>query len=152
MTTRVLQNIDSTPEAVAVHYCVRGNFVLIDTTAKPDGSREALYQRVVGNDDIDHPASIRVGYYPKAGGVNFSVKYSTYVKQTTDGVDRFDPCVGTLALQLPEGGLSIEGIDHFLQNIITWLLPINTGTDSFMTGGIDLLKFGVINTLNNWDV
>lgn len=148
--TKVITDIDQVGHALTAWFPVdKSDFVLVDTKVNGE-AREAVYQRVTDSDDVNHPSSVRVGYYPKATTSNYSIKVTTWVK-TEDSVTGevvWEPISATLALTGPgrAGGLDATGSLYLLCNLFSWMWP--AGGTAFTNAAIDLLKFGVVNTLN----
>lgn len=123
-------------------------YSLIVPVLTPDGGREAVYQRAEG--DPDHPVVVRVGVYPPKGGngngnTNISVKISTWDKVVyDDDTEEYWPKTFTFASSgRVQGGIcDIADYRAAVCNLISWVLPLLTGT------GYDeaLLKlmFGVV--------
>jgi hypothetical protein len=152
-TTTILNTGDSqTVDVAELLVPDKGNFALIDTISKDDGSREAIYQKISGSEE--YPMTVRVGYYRNAkanggvGGVNLSVKIVTYAEKVDiDDVIWTLPAAITLAMSMP-GGTPIpdqEDIIELIGNALGWLLPVDTGAIS--SAALDELKFGVVNGL-----
>lgn len=123
----------------------RATYVLIDTVAKADGTREAVYQKVGASLNPDYPTQVRAGYYPKAASANISVKFSTFVENTATTPSIFEPFSATLALSGPKGALGEAEIVDLLCNLVNWILPVSSG--EFQTTKLAELKFGIVSTL-----
>lgn len=129
------------------------NFVAVDTTIKPDGARETVYQQAAGSEE--YPLTVRVGYYPSpqaeggVGRVSISCKISTYLQKTDadSNIVWTLPAHATLAFSLP-GGTAVHSaaeITELLGNLFTWVLPVASG--AVTTSALDELKFGITNGL-----
>lgn len=149
--TKTIMNVDLTTASVSNHWPAdKSDFVLIDSVTKGE-AREAIYQKVTDS-DIDHPMTVRVGYYPKvqAGrpSANVSVKLSTFLS-VDDGTEvTYEPFTVTLALSGPgnSGGLDAGGALAALTNVLSWLAPLTAG--AFGNTAVALVKYGVVNTLH----
>jgi hypothetical protein len=121
-------------------------FGLVIPVLNADGSREAIFQRSDG--DPDHPTSVRVGVYPpkNGGGVtNISVKLQTWSKTVfDDGTEAYDPQTFTFASSGKRQGGVTDVADYRVAvlNLISWVLPLFTGTG--YDEAILKLMFGIV--------
>lgn len=149
--TKTVTDVDSASHALTAWYPAdKSDFVLIDTKVNGE-AREAVYQRVTDADDINHPSTVRIGYYPKATQSNISLKMNTWIS-TTDSVSGevlWEPLAVTFAISGPgrSGGLDADDLLTVCTNLFSWMWPSNGAT--FDRSAVDLLKFGVVNTLNS---
>lgn len=131
----------------------KSDFVLVDTKIAGE-NRESFYQRFLDVDNIDNPAKVRVGYYPKVSGgketANISVRHESSIKieDSVSGLITYEPFVITIAVAGPgrTGGLDATYVRQALENAMSWYLPWNSAL--LNETALDLLKFGVTNTLN----
>lgn len=164
-TVKNILSVDATSDIIN-NWAVsdKSDFVLIDTKVNGE-NREAVYQRVGSVDLLDYPMTVRVGYYPKvSNGVrttNISLKVSTFVQTGEDDgasttYHSWDPITCTIAFSGPGPSCAIDALETgggflaLLMNAVSWLAPMS-GTDPnkvLSASAIDLLKFGVVNTLN----
>lgn len=152
--TKQVLNIDDTVSSISNWRVTdKSDFALIDTTVNGE-NREAFYQRVLDTDGVDLPATVRVGYYPKSNGgkqtANHSIKATYHIKVSDDvaNTEVYEPLVVTLAISGPgrAGGLDANDILIAIVNTVAWLLPTSGG--SLSLDALNVLKFGVVNTLN----
>lgn len=148
MSTALL-NLETKPLAVtAMSFIDRSHYVLIDQTVSGD-SREAIYQRTVGQ--VDTPATLRVGVYsnPKSnngyGQTNVSLKWNTFL-ETTDGDDVVTnrPASFTLAWTMP-GATGVPVAAEVLaavQQLVSWVCHLDGGT--FDTDVLNELAYGIV--------
>jgi hypothetical protein len=151
-TTSFLNLGDSVSvDIVAFDAPPKASFKVIDTVAE-EGKREALYQKVSGNEE--YPMTVRAGYYlnkksnDNIGQTNVSVKLSTFVqKADTDDIIWTLPCSATLALSVPGTNAVPDGeaVIEMLNNLHAWIVPVVTGALSEVA--LDELKFGVVGAL-----
>lgn len=143
-----LYGVNSDPGAtVAFVKFVPADWVLVDLISRPDGSREALYQHIGLTANAEHPAQMRVGFYPKGISVNVSLKFTTYM-EVNDGTNlnvTYEPVSSVYALTIPKGALSEPAVPALITNTVNWLLPISAA--AFTLDALSAVKFGVVNTL-----
>jgi len=153
MTTLTLLNVENDVDVdiAALKAVDKTDFVLVDTQIVANDGREAIYQKVAG--DEEHPLTVRIGWYPSPKGnsgfglTNISIKISTFLKSAeTDGtVNWIYPVTATLATQAPGlSGLPAEAsMRTLVENLFSWMIPVQTGVLTSLA--LDQLKFGVVN-------
>jgi hypothetical protein len=143
--TRTIQNLGSTAVDIAEFYPMpKADLIVVDTTSKPNGDREATYQLVSGNDV--YPLSARVGAYPPKSGsalYNTSVRVNTFVLDDAGDEDAYDGCFVTIASGMPHGFVPDKaGMKKLLQHALSLFLPVVLGEVAL--DSLDELAFGVV--------
>ena len=153
-TTLSLLNLSDTNSVAitAIETATKANFAVVDTVVKENGSRETLYQKVVG--DEEYPMTVRVGYYKNLtqnGGIgrtSISVKLETFLqKADADDVIWTLPASTVLAINMPGGSgvPSTTDVTELIGNTLSWLLPVSASV--ITSDALDELKFGITNGL-----
>lgn len=101
-TTYTIHNVIATPVTTSVPTLPRTNLKIHSQTRGNDGSVETIYRLMTA--DEDHPMSIRVGIYPKAGACNYSVSIETGMTGVDgEGTETFSGKIrAVLALTVPK--------------------------------------------------
>lgn len=156
MTTLAILNTGNSVDVdiAVIKAADRGDYAIISPApSQDDDTREAVFQKVVGN--AEYPLSVRIGWYknPKAndgiGSTNVSVKVSSYLQKLDDDNDVLwtKPCSVTLATNMP-GLTAVPDTDDVMElvgNAVTWLLPVQSG--AIVTDVLEEVKFGVVGNL-----
>jgi hypothetical protein len=115
---------------------------LLDTTTKPDGSRESIYQ--LAGTDPEHVLTVRVGVYPRTVGgkkrTSASIRLSTFTVDTATDPDEYEPCDITLAMNMPGGSV--------VPDVNTLRYLIDAVWQFYIRGNnLGKLQFGITNDL-----
>lgn len=149
--TKQVVNVDVAGQTALWYATDKSDFVLIDTVVNGE-NRDAVYQRVLDVDSLELPSTVRVGFYPKSGSSNRSVKAVYYV-ETSDsvlGTVTYEPLTITIAISGPgrSGGLDATNFRPALCNTASWLLPMGAVGADFLADACTVLQHGVVNTLH----
>jgi hypothetical protein len=120
--TYTLLNVDAVGDSVDNFFVFDPtDFLLVVEDEKPDGSREAILERMSALPE--YPARLRVGIYPTENhmgtgvpGFNVSFKLTDWLTRTDDAGDiTYHPCSHTDAWQMPFAPVLNKA------NMIAWL-------------------------------
>lgn len=130
MTTYVVQDTKTTPEAHQIRRVKFSDWVLVGTEKKGNDV-ESVYRNTAS--DPAYPTEIRIGVYNKpgpefTGKTSFSIKMSGWCKITTDDSSvLMVPHSFTLAGVGPYGAvLRATNSMSLLENMLSWLLHLET--------------------------
>lgn len=151
MTTTILNTGDYVScDADAILALDVSKFVLVDTYAPDDNTREAVYQKVGGSKE--YPLTIRIGAYfnPGAeegvGRTNLSIKIASFAQnvQASDTIWTL-PCHATLALSMPgkTGVPDAQDVEELIGSLFSMYIPIAAGVVQ-STAALDELAYNVV--------
>lgn len=150
--TKAILDVDASTGTLNFAPTDKSDFVCVDTKVNGE-TREAIYQRAVDADDVDHPSYMRQGYYPKGAGeeatASHSAKITTWISLTdsVSGEVIYKPFTITLATNGPgkTGGIDAPEFPAIVHNLVSWWLPTVAAAPSQLA--IDQLKRGIVNQL-----